>query len=447
MAGIVKSPNKEDKLDILAESARYDVCLASCSGNLRGGVGRVKDPLDPINRWIYPAVIPGKGRVGILKVLMTNACKNNCSYCTLSSDKDSVRRVGFAPYELASIFMEFVRKKLVHGIFLSSGVGSNVDAVMDRMIRTAEILRKTHKFSGYIHLKILPGASFNLIEEATRFSDRISMNLEAPTREHLGVIAPEKDFVKDLMLRMKWAGDLIQKKPYTKSHTTQFVVGASDETDLDILKTVDWVYRKLYIFRAYFSAFQPGAQQGHLHSYPLLREHRLYQSDFLLRGYGFRFHDLVFNENGELPRHIDPKTAYAKIHPELYPVDINRAPEKDLLKVPGIGPVSARRIVETRRSESFHNLEELKRIRAVVKWAAPYVEFSGKRDSLYEDNCLQKRLFDETSSSGWQTGLEPYQKEQLTASKAPVSSYDYPGQKGKRLSFTTSKNAVPLTCR
>ncbi len=441
MVGIIKTPDIENKLDILAASARYDVCLASCSSNSHGGSGRIHDPKNPITRWIYPAHIPGRGKVGILKVLQTNVCKNNCSYCTLSAHRDRIKRVSFAPHELAEIFIKFVQRRLVHGIFISSGVGFNIDSAMEKMVRTAEILRNKHNFKGYIHLKILPGASFNLIEHATHLADRISINLEAPTRKHLNTIAPDKNFVTDLIMRMKWAGDLIQKKSYTKSHTTQFVVGASDETDFDILKTVDWIYREAYVFRAYYSAFQPveNVYCSFDNNNTLLREHRLYQSDFLLRGYGFRFHDLIFDKNGDLPKNVDPKTAYAMMHPEIFPIDINHAEEKELLKVPGIGPLSAQRIVKTRRKNPFHNLNELKRVGAIVKWAASYIEFSGKQEKQTKPGYIQQWLFDEMSSVQWRTGFEPYQKEKIASGMSLIDNnlepYEYPGQKGKRLIF------------
>ncbi|MEW5814584.1 MAG: radical SAM protein [Spirochaetota bacterium] len=403
MIGIIKSLNSEEKLDILAGSARYDVCLASCSGNFHGGRGRVRDPGNPISRWIYPAHIPGKGQVGILKVLQTNACKNNCAYCHLSARNDTIKRVGFSPRELADIFIQFVQKHRVHGLFISSGVGFNADSAMEKMIHTAEILRNKYKFKGYIHLKILPGSSYNLMERAAQLADRISINLEAPTKDHLRTIAPDKNFMHDLITRLQWAGDLIRKNLYTKSHTTQFVVGASNETDLDILKTVDWIYREMFVFRAYFSAFQPFEALTYpaVNDHTLLREHRLYQSDFLLRGYGFRLHDLVFDKNGHLPKNVDPKTAYARLHPEIFPVDINRASKEELLKVPGIGPLSAQRIAETRGNNPFHNLAELKQAGAVVKWAAPYIEFSGKKDKHLESGYSQPWLFDELSSTGW----------------------------------------------
>jgi predicted DNA-binding helix-hairpin-helix protein len=231
------------------------------------------------------------------------------------------------------------------------------------------------------------------------------------------------------------------------------VVGAAGESDLHILKAVDWIYRELHVFRSYYSAYQkslsvegiPPEPMEHRSSHPLLREHRLYQCDFLLRGYGFRFPDLVFDENGRVPENVDPKTAYAMMHPELYPVDVNRAEEPELLKVPGIGPVSARRIMESRRKEPLHRLSDLKRTGAWSRRAAPYVEFSGRHPDSEETPGRQPWLFEEPGMGRWLTDMEPYQKAKLDESGSP--SYAYPGQTGKPYVYVTSKSQSPLTCR
>lgn len=353
--------------------------------------------------------------------------------------------------------MTLVNKGLVEGIFISSGTGLRADSAMERMINTAEILRKRYHFRGYIHLKLLPGVSFDLIEGATRYADRISMNLEAPTREHLKKIAPDKRLVQDLIQRMKWAAAIIQNGSYTKSQTTQFVVGASDEKDAEIMRAVDWIYRELYLFRAYFSAYQPlvGSEASERRKPSLLREHRLYQSDFLLRGYGFRLSDLVFDRHGNLPEEVDPKTAYALKHPELYPVDINRADETLLLRVPGIGPLSAHRIVESRVRSPFHTPEELKGVGVVVKRALPYIEFSGKRADHrgLKHEYVQRRLFNDIHPEEWSTGMAPYQEERIVVppkskgKRNDIDRYEYPGQKGKPLLYSPGKSNKRVLCR
>ena len=454
MASIILKPDTYQKLDILAEGAKYDVCMSSCNSN-GNTQGRVPDPLDPKHKWVFPAHLPSGGNIQMLKVLQTNHCINKCGYCGLSAMKDEVPRVGLTPDELAKAFMTLVHARMVEGLFLTSGVCNHLDSSMENMVRTAEILRNRFKFNGYIHIKILPGASFSHLERATALATRVSVNLEAPARKYLEKIAPDKSFANDLVSRMKWAGELIKKGAKTTSQTTQFVVGASEETDLDILRTVDWVYREMFVFRSYFSAFQQKknratpviGQDSIREKATLLREHRLYQTDYLLRGYGFRLGDLVFDQNDGLPEKVDPKTAWAMMHPEIYPVDINKADIEQLLQVPGIGPISAQRIVQARIANRYHNIEELKRSGAFVKRAAPYIEFSGKGVS-------QLRLFEALPPSGWRTGITPsnslMEKEDEKNIMSPVPSekhYSYPGQEGKSIYYSRKKDVPRVLCR
>jgi len=454
MTAIILKPDIQQKLDILAQDAKYDVCMSSCNSNGTSN-GRIPDPVDPSHKWIFPAHLPGGGAIQMLKVLQTNHCKNKCTYCGLSALKDQTRRVTLSADELAKAFMSMVAARLVEGIFLSSGVCNHLDSSMEKMVRTAEILRNKFQFEGYIHIKILPGISFSLLEQATALATRVSVNLEAPAGKFLDKIAPDKSFAKDLISRMKWAGDLIRKGTKTTSQTTQFVVGASEETDLDILRTVDWVYREMFVFRSYFSAFQQNnksarpvmGQKFKQEKTTLLREHRLYQTDYLLRGYGFGFKDLVFNQNDRLPNNVDPKTAWAMMHPEIFPVDINKADIQQLLKVPGIGPLSAQRIVQNRAANPYHNIEELKGSGAVVKRVAPYVEFSGK-------GILQQRLFEALPPSGWKSGITPIdsliEKDNSDDENRSILSdkqSPYPGQKGKPLYYSRQNNTPRTLCR
>ena len=432
----IRTPDAERKLDSLTEAARYDVCLSSCSTNVRGSVGRVRDPHDPTERWIYPAHVPGKGRVGILKVLQTNVCTNACTYCALSSACDSVRRVTFQPDELAAVFMRLAERRLVHGIFLSSGIGARPDASMQQMIATVEIIRRRYDFGGYIHLKILPGVSHSVVERAAQLANRLSVNLEAPSSRYLATIAPDKSFGPDLVERMRWAGDIIRGGAQATSQITQFVVGAANETDADILRTADWAYRKFYVFRAYFSAYQPLVDREYRRDDVLLREHRLYQTDYLLRGYGFRLGDIVFDGDGRLPKGVDPKTAYSLMHPERYPVDVNHASESELLKVPGIGPLSAHRIVTQRRQAPLRGLEDLKRVGAVSKRAAHYVQFSGTRDRSALEELQQPWLFETAPPADWHSGLMP-----------SGSACEYPGQTGRRLAYAPPGSKKVVYCR
>jgi predicted DNA-binding helix-hairpin-helix protein len=233
-------------------------------------------------------------------------------------------------------------------------------------------------------------------------------------------------------------------------------VGAARETDLDILRTVDWVYRELSVFRAYYSAYQHvgGVPEASARSpdvrnasgaNPLLREHRLYQVDFLLRGYGFRFEDIVFDGSGNVPREVDPKTAYAMMHPELYPVDVNRAAETDLLRVPGIGPVTARRVVEARRERPFGDLADLRKLGGVARRAGRYLRFAGRASDEQRHQWKQLDLIDEIGQ-GWRTRLDPLDKDRIRPGR-DGSRYQYTGQTGRRLHYATGGTSLVVRCR
>lgn len=430
-----------ERLVHLAEAARYDVCLASCNENPNGQRGRTPSPEDP-SRWIFPVSVPGKGNVSMLKVLQTNSCRNHCRYCAFSSDNDSIRRVRMRPHELAEIFMGFVRKNQVHGLFLSSGIRENSDESMEEMLKTVEILRFHYRYRGYIHLKVLPACSHDRMERALQLSDRVSLNLESATIKGLEKIAPEKKLKSDLLKRMHWAGRAIEEgRVSTRSQTTQFVVGPSGEKDREILRTVDWVYRELHVFRSYFSAYQrshekaPPSEPG-----ALLREHRLYQTDFLLRSYGFRLPDLVFDHDGQIPQHVDPKMAFALKNASLFPVEINKAALLDLLKVPGIGPVSAERILTARKIQPLREMRDLKKLGVICGRAEPWILLAGKRP----EEALRVReqwLFPELNPVNWSSGVIPLGKDDAD------NSYSYPGQQGKRVNYPLHEGITPIPCR
>jgi putative DNA modification/repair radical SAM protein len=374
------------KIQTLGESAQYDLACAC------GGTGRIRGPLD---RWIYPSVLPDGGRTFLFKVLLSNACTNNCHYC-VNRAEHHFQRTSFGAEELARIFLQLCARQKVGGLFLSSGVLGSSDATMERMIRVAEILRIKHRFRGYIHLKILPGASFDLVERAVQLATRVSVNLEAPNQDRLSRIAEGKSFQRDLVQRMKWARDIIrsQHSGTSRSQTTQFVVGAAGESDREILVQTDCLYRQMNLARVYFSAFQPitGTPLQDRSATPPLREHRLYQADFLLRRYGFRFGDLVFDDSGDLPESADPKTVWARSHPEFFPLEVNQAEQNQLLRVPGIGPLSARRIVHKRARGRFHSLGELKGLGVWTRRAAPFLLINGRLRG-----SLQLGLFEESA--------------------------------------------------
>ena len=363
------------KIEALGRSAQYDLCGEACGTE----ASRVRDDL---GRWIYPAVLPDGKRINLLKVLLTNACENDCHYCANRASRN-FRRLSFTPEDLAHTFDQMHRKGLVRGLFLSSGV-CNAARTMDRMIAAVELVRRRYAFTGYVHLKILPGATFAHVERAVQLANRVSVNLEAPNPERLARIAPPKDFTAHLLQPLHWASRLIAEgkgQRASVSQTTQFVVGAAGETDRELLSTTARLYREVDLARVYFSAFQPIVDtplEDHPPT-PPLREHRLYQSDFLFRQYGFTFEDLVFDDAGNLPSEADPKLTWAQAHPECFPVEVNRASREELLRVPGIGPTSASRILKLRRRGSFCELSDLRQIGAVAKRAAPFILLNGKQ--------------------------------------------------------------------
>ena len=366
------------KIRTLGQSAQYDLACAC------GGTGRVRGNDE---RWIYPAALPDGKSVFLLKVLHSNACTNDCHYC-VNRASHSFRRTTFAAAELAGLFIHLWLQGRVGGLFLSSGVVQGADATMERMIKTVEILRLQHRFRGYVHLKILPGASFSLVERAVQLATRVSVNLEAPNQDKLSRIAAGKNFGQDLLLRMNWIRSIINKEHprATKSQTTQFVVGAADESDREILDQTDKLYQQMDLARVYFSAFQPvpgTPLEGRSPTLPL-REHRLYQADFLLRKYGFRFGELIFDHRGNLHDKADPKSIWALNHPEFFPVEVNRADQSQLLRVPGIGPISAQRILDGRVKGRFHSLEELRVTGVWTRRAAPFLLVNGRHRATHQ---------------------------------------------------------------
>ena len=366
----------DEKIALMGRFAQFDLC-----GNCTPRTPESHRRRDALGGWIYPAVLPDGKTVRLLKLLLTNVCRNDCTYCVNRCSRD-VARSGFEPAELAELFSSLWGKGLVQGFFLSSGVQRNADHTMDRMIRTVEIVRKKYGFRGYVHLKVLPGASFEAVERAMRVATRVSVNLEAPSPDRLAQIAPGKDFHADLVQRMQWVKSILERGDTgCLDHTTQFVVGAAQESDSEILSLTERLYGQMKLKRAYYSAFQPveeEVREGRRPT-PTLREHRLYQADYLVRRYGFTFDELTFDVGGNLPFEMDPKRVWVVEHPERFPVEINRASRQELMRVPGIGPRSARRIVTRRVKQKFHTLEEVQGTGVVVRWAAPYILIRGKR--------------------------------------------------------------------
>jgi putative DNA modification/repair radical SAM protein len=363
----------QQKLDLLGSAAQADLACGKCGE----GQTRVRDD---IGRWIYPAVHPDGRTIKMLKVLQTNACEKDCFYCATRRGRD-IRRTTFQPDELASTFDQIYRAHLAEAIFISSGVAGGGTRTMERMLATAELLRGKYAFRGYLHLKLMPGAEPVAIERALQLADRVSVNLEAPSSEYLAKLSSTKRYTEELLAPLQAAKKLIDTTPALakKSMTTQFVVGAAGEPDREILARTAQLYRDLALARVYYSAFQPVADtplDGHAPT-SLVREHRLYQTDFLFRKYGFTFDDLVFDPRGNLPTESDPKTLWAIHHPEYFPIELNRASKEQLLRVPGIGPRSAARILQARRANKFLSIEQLVRIGADAQRAAPFVLLNG----------------------------------------------------------------------
>jgi putative DNA modification/repair radical SAM protein len=379
----------DNKLNALSAAARFDVCGSDSSVR--------KTDLPP--GVIYKAALPDGGCSSLFKVLLTNSCINDCAYCVCAASRD-IRRTSFKPEELARTFMEFNRRRIAQGLFLSSGVAASPDCAMEGMIKTIEILRKQYRFNGYIHAKMLPGASCDRIEAVCRLSSRVSVNVEAPTAERLHRLSSKKNLLEGIMAPMRQALQFARKNQYAlpAGQTTQFVVGAAGENDAEILKTSSGLYQEINLRRIYFSAYRPIGDprlEGVKAASPW-RQHRLYQADWLMRVYGFPHSEvsLALDRYGNLPLKENPKLNIARARPWLFPVDINRASFEELLRVPGIGPLSAKRIEQMRRIHEITSVDQLKKLHVRYREAMPFVWFKGmlefeKQLCMPEDACIE----------------------------------------------------------
>lgn len=362
----------EEKLEVLATQSEYDLSCACGEVNYR--------PSRPMDKWLYPAVLPNGKRTVILKVLLNNRCSRSCLYCAQRRERDFAP-YSFAPNELAKTFIELADKRRVFGLFLSSAIPNSAQETMDEMLATVEIIRLKYRYRGFIHLKVLPGSTFGQVAHGAQLANRLSINLEAPTAKRLKAICPQKDLKRHIVKRMSWIKDLTsQGVSLCKGQTTQFVVGATDETDQELLSTTNYLYGNLKLSRVYFSAFRPVLDTPLADKKPTLplREHRLYQADFLFRRYGFRLDELGFSKDGNLPLAQDPKMVWTKQHPEFFPVEVNKASVYELLRVPGIGPISAKRIVNWRLKNRLTSVADLKHTGALVSRALPYILIAGR---------------------------------------------------------------------
>ena len=379
MVGVVSRPGTQEKLEILSTDAQYDLACA-CSANKEEHRRRSGD-----GRWIYPVTLPGGGKSTLFKTLISNVCSNDCKYCPLREQMD-IRRCSLRPAETAKVFLDYYNQRKVYGLFLSSGVLGSADATMDRLNGVARLLRKKHGFRGYIHLKIIPGASDAAIEEAVSLASAVSLNIETPGAKNLAKLSKKKKYIQDIIEPIKLISSLTSAgSRYAKTkQTTQFIVGAAGEPDAEIVKYMYGLYERLKMHRVYFSAYQKGVgdesvageQAGEEEPTDILmREHRLYQVDFLLRKYGFKESDIIFEKNGCLSLRIDPKEAWALRHREAFPVDVNRASRLSLLRVPGLGPVTVRQILERRKQRRLRCIEDVGKVGVRLRNARKYLTF------------------------------------------------------------------------
>jgi predicted DNA-binding helix-hairpin-helix protein len=379
MVGLITKPGVEQKLEILSADAQYDLACAC------GSTKEEHRKRSSRGKWIYPVTMPNGGNRSLFRTLISNVCSSDCKYCPLRAQRD-VRRCSLSPSETASVFWDYFTRGEVFGLFLSSSLCGSADATMDRLNATARILRSKYCYRGYIHLKVIPGASAAAIEEALSLSTAVSLNIETPGETNLAKLSNTKHYIKDIIEPIKLISRWTEKGARYEGvkQTTQFIVGAAGESDNEIVKYTAGLYERLKMHRVYFSAYQRGlgdenmlgerqAVQNPVEIFT--REHRLYQVDFLFRKYGFNESDIFFDAKGNLSMESDPKEVWAGRHPEAFPVNVNRATKWQLLKVPGLGPVTVERIVNQRRQGRINRIEELGRPNARLRKAEKYLVF------------------------------------------------------------------------
>ncbi|MCT4687649.1 putative DNA modification/repair radical SAM protein [Vallitalea sp.] len=377
-----------EKLQVLADAAKYDVSCAS-SGVNRKNTGKIgsSQASGICHTWA------SDGRcVSLLKILLSNYCVYDCEYCVNRLSND-VKRASFTPEEVAELTIEFYRRNYIEGLFLSSAVEKNPNHTMEKIVKTLLILRNHYGFSGYIHVKAIPGADKILIQQAGELADRMSVNIELPTEDGLKLLAPQKT-MKKLFLPMNQIKDEINKSSYEASRykhakkfvpagqSTQMIVGATSESDLSMLSITNQLYKRFNLKRVYFSAYVPVNKGGNLPAIsstttPMLREHRLYQADWLLRFYKFEAKELLDNSNPNFDLDYDPKMIWALRNIGEFPKEVNKVSVNELLRIPGIGMVSARRILKQRKVRIV-TYEDLKKMGVVLKRARFFVTCNGK---------------------------------------------------------------------
>jgi putative DNA modification/repair radical SAM protein len=400
---IKNSHSLYEKISLLAGGAKFDVSCAS------SGVSRKKNHSNIGNTskfGICHSWTPDGRCISLLKILFTNFCINDCAYC-INRKKNDIPRAILSPEELAKVTYEFYRRNYIEGLFLSSGIINNADKTMEMMIDALKILRIKYKFNGYIHLKIIPESSDPTILEAIKWADRVSINIELPTEKSLSYLAPDKK-MDTIMKTMNFISKTIEDLKDDKSgynakggQSTQLIIGATPESDFEILKLSSLLYKKNRLKRVYYSGYIPVNNDSRLPTLskpPLLREHRLYQADWLMRFYGFSIYEIVSPDNPYLNEKFDPKLDWALRNLDFFPVDIAKAPYEMILRVPGIGPTSAKRIIKLRKYCSF-TLKDLKKLGVVIKRAKYFITINGKSYSADKLEDKGERLRNNLSES------------------------------------------------
>ncbi|MCX6059662.1 MAG: hypothetical protein NTW69_16110 [Chloroflexi bacterium] len=373
-----------DTLKLLSSQMSFE---ADGEPRVSGSAPVCFSPKETDQAFVHPAQLPNGRKILLLKTLLSSACERDCFYCPFRAGRD-FRRATFKPDEFAGLFNKLNQSGAAEGVFLSSGLAGGGVRTQDKLLDTAELLRKKYQFRGYLHLKIMPGAEKDQVYRAMQLADRVSVNLEAPNTERLAKLAPHKIFIEELLQPLKWVEEIRRTVPAYKfwngrhpSTVTQFVAGGADESDLELLTTTNWLNKNVRLRRAYFSAFHP-VRDTPLENKPSvdpMREHRLYQASFLLRDYGFDLEDLPFTSDSNLPLNADPKQAWAQKYLTNKPIEINKAEKQELIRIPGIGLKGADAILNARRSSKLRDLSALKKLGVIAERAAPYILFNGRK--------------------------------------------------------------------
>lgn len=365
------------KIDALGQGTKHDICTSSSTTR----IADQNEILGNVTRYGICHSFTANGRcVSMFKTLFTNYCTHDCKYCQNSTDYRGPKNIySYTPEELAKITISLYKGNYIEGLFLSSGVSSDENLITEKMIDTLRILKDKYNFAGYIHFKILPGVSYDYIKQASEMADRLSVNIETPTKSYLSELSSTKDYENDILKRQCYIKKLESKKELPAGQTTQLVVGAGGESDFEIFKRVLKEYREIMLKRVYYSVFNPviGTSLETLSAQPTWREHRLYQMDWLYRVYKFSEKEIkiAFDEEGFL-NNKDPKL-YIALNTFDSAIDPNEATYEDLLRVPGIGPKSAYRIVNFRKKNRIYKREQLLNLGVRVKNATPFLKING----------------------------------------------------------------------